>query len=88
MCDPPAAPTTNLTSSFPSTNMAGHIDDRGRFPGLMKLALDGGMPNALVIFGEEKSSISSLKTIPVLFPRIREPNLKYPNFTPVELGDN
>ncbi len=32
----------------------------------MKLGTDGGTPKTLVMFGEEKSSISLFKTIPVL----------------------
>lgn len=32
---PPAPPTTMRTSPFPSTIMDGHMDDNGRFPGLM-----------------------------------------------------
>lgn len=74
--EPPAAPTTSLTLFVLSARTAGHMEDIGRFPGLMKLAGEGGMPNALVILGEEKSSISSLNKIPVLFPVTPEPNLK------------
>lgn len=74
--EPPAAPTTSLTLFVLSAKTAGHMEDIGRFPGLMKLAGEGGMPNALVILGEEKSSISSLNKIPVLFPVTPEPNLK------------
>ena len=73
--DPPAAPATIFGLPFLSMITAGHMEDRGRFPGLMKLAGDGGMPNELVMFGEEKSSISSLKTSPVLWPMTPEPNL-------------
>ena len=39
--------------------------DKGRLPGLMKFAGDGGTPKSFVIFGDEKSSIWSLKIIPV-----------------------
>lgn len=74
--EPPAAPTTSFTLFVLSARTAGHMEDIGRFPGLMKLAGEGGMPNALVILGEEKSSISSLNKIPVLFPVTPEPNLK------------
>lgn len=44
-------------------------------PGLMKLAGDGGKPKKLVMFGAEKSSISSLSTMPVCFDRIPAPKL-------------
>ena len=61
---PPAAPTTSRT--WPSlTTIVGTIDDKGLFPGFIKLASDGGIPKAFVILGAEKSSISSFKIIPV-----------------------
>ena len=44
----------------------GQVEDRGRLPGRMKLISDGCKPKALVILGEEKSSISLLRTMPVL----------------------
>lgn len=44
-------------------------------PGLMKLAGDGGTPKKLVMFGAEKSSISSLSTMPVCVDRIPAPKL-------------
>lgn len=53
------------------------MDDNGRFPGLMKLDGEGGIPKAFVMLGEEKSSISSLNSIPVRFPVTPEPNLKF-----------
>lgn len=56
--------------------IVGDIELNGRFPGLMKLTGDGGMPKALVILGELKSSISSLNMIPVEFERNIAPNLK------------
>ena len=68
-----------------SIRREGHIEDSGRFPGLvadkiirgsrkdrrsssdlMKLLGLGGTPKKLVMFGAEKSSISSLRRIPVL----------------------
>lgn len=73
--EPPAAPITSLASPVGITMTAGHIEDSGRLPGTIKFAGDGGMPKMLVIFGEEKSSISSLKMIPVSSPRRLEPNL-------------
>lgn len=73
---PPAAPTAKITSSFPSVIKEGHIEDRGLFPGFMKLIGDGGIPKLFVIFGEEKSSISSLRIIPVLSDANPAPNLK------------
>lgn len=59
--DPPAAPVINRT--FPEsllTIIAGLIEDIGRFPGLMKLLGDGGKLKSLVMFGDEKSSISNM----------------------------
>jgi hypothetical protein len=53
------------------------MEDNGRFPGLMKLDGEGGMPKAFVMLGEEKSSISSLNNIPVRFPVTPEPNLQF-----------
>lgn len=55
--------------------MEGHIELNGRLPGRMKFGGDGGRPKPLVILGELKSSISSLKIIPVEFERIIAPNL-------------
>jgi hypothetical protein len=78
--EPPAAPVTNRT--FPvdlSTIITGLIEESGRFPGLMKLFGDGGKLKSLVMFGDEKSSISSLKMIPVDGDIIREPKLKKQN---------
>ena len=48
---PPAAPRTNLASPLSSRMIVGHIEERGRFPGLAKLALDGFTPYRLVMFG-------------------------------------
>ena len=59
--DPPAAPVISRT--FPeslSTIIAGLIEDRGRFPGLMKLLGEGGKLKSLVMFGDEKSSILNI----------------------------
>ena len=72
---PPAAPTTSLTSPSLSTNTAGHIDDRGRFPGRILLAGDGHAPKSLGLFDVAKSSISSLNIIPVWLPNTSDPNL-------------
>ena len=57
------------------TTIVGLIELKGLFPGLMKFAGDGGTPNALVIFGELKSSISSLNIMPVDSERIIAPKL-------------
>ena len=46
-----------------------------KIPGLMKLFGDGGRLNSLVMLGDEKSSISSLKMIPVDGDMIRDPKL-------------
>ncbi len=55
---PPDAPVTSRTSPDSLSMMiVGHVDESGIFPGLMKLLGDGGMPNPLVMFGDEKSSI-------------------------------
>ena len=45
----------------------GTIDDKSLLQGLMKLAGLGGTPNLLGKPGEEKSSISSFRMIPVDF---------------------
>ena len=52
------------------------MDDKGRFHGAIKLAADGGTPKKLLCPGVEKSSISSLKTIPVRLPMTFDPKLK------------
>lgn len=65
---PPEAPTTNLTCPSESATILGHMEDRGRFPGLMKFAADAGTPKWLVVFGVEKSSIWLLNITPVVFP--------------------
>ena len=57
---PPAEPTANRTLPSESVNMAGLMEERGRFPGLMKLFGEGGTPKKFVMFGGEKSSISLL----------------------------
>ena len=72
---PPAAPTTILTSPSDDTIMLGHIEDKGRFHGAIKLAGDAGTPKKFVVFGVEKSSISLLKIIPVLEPTTLDPKL-------------
>lgn len=57
---PPAAPVTKAT--LPSLRVAiiGEMEDRGRFPGLMKLFGFAGYPMALVVFGVEKSKFVRL----------------------------
>lgn len=45
--------------------MVGEMEDRGRFPGLMKLEADGTYPKALTVLGIEKSFISLFMMIPV-----------------------
>ena len=55
--------------------MEGTMEDNGILCGLIKLFGEGGIPNALVILGAEKSSISLFKIIPVLFDRTFAPNL-------------
>jgi len=62
------------------TTIAGLIELNGRLPGRIKFAGDGGRPKPLVIFGELKSSISSLNIIPVDTERIIAPKLLNGNF--------
>ena len=73
---PPEAPITSFTSPLLSVMIDGLIDDMGRLRGLMKFEGDGGRPNVLDMLGVEKSSISSLKSIPVRFPKTLDPKLK------------
>lgn len=42
----------------------GVMEERGRLKGRMKLFGEGGNPNALWVFGREKSFISLLRIIP------------------------
>ena len=60
---PPEAPKTNLTLLFLSVTIIGVIEDWGRFNGVMKLTSEAAIPYEFVVFGVEKSSISSFKTI-------------------------
>ena len=60
---PPEAPVINLTFDSLSVIIIGLIDDRGRFLGAMKFSLEAVIPWLLVVFGVEKSSISSFKII-------------------------
>ena len=63
---PPAAPMTMRTLLLSErAKMVGVMEDKGLLPGWMKLAVLGGTPKALVMFGDEKSSISSFKMMPV-----------------------
>ena len=74
---PPAPPISNRGNSLTgSTTMVGAMDDRGLFPGSIKFAGDGRMPHSLTLFGDEKSSMSSLNKIPVLWPYMPEPKLE------------
>ena len=41
---PPEAPTTILTSPSGETIIVGHIEDKGRFHGAIKLAGEAGTP--------------------------------------------
>ena len=72
---PPAAPRTMLASLFSSRIIVGHMEERGRFPGLTKLALDGSNPFRLPVSGKEKSSIKSFRMMPVEGERNPLPNL-------------
>ena len=74
---PPDAPVISLT--FPvalSMMIVGHVEERGIFPGLMKLFGEGGIPKSEVMLGDEKSSISSFMMMPVLGDITREPKLE------------
>ena len=63
---PPAAPMTERTCPVSElTTIVGVMDDKGLFPGRIKLAGLGGKPKKFITFGEEKSSNSSFKIIPV-----------------------
>lgn len=73
---PPAAPMAKTTSPFSSVIIEGHIEDIGFLPGAMKFTGDGGSPKLFVIFGDEKSSISSFNIIPVLSEAKPAPNLE------------
>ena len=67
MVGPPAAPTTTFTCPLPSTAMVGVIDDSGRFLGATAFCSLPIRPKALGTPGvSEKSSIWSLRTMPVL----------------------
>lgn len=53
------------------------MDDKGLFPGLIKLAGAGGRTPLETFPGMEKSSISLFKTIPVLCDSIFEPKYAF-----------
>lgn len=53
------------------------MEDMGRLQGRMKFAGDGGRVKQLMMDGEEKSSISSFKTIPVQGDTTKLPKLKW-----------
>lgn len=72
---PPAAPTVNFTSPLLSITIVGHIEEKGCFPGAIKLDGDAGTPKALTTPGVEKSSIESLSIIPVVLDLIFDPKL-------------
>ena len=62
---PPEAPTTKVTLPDASTTMVGQLEERGLFPGKIKLFGDGGKPKKLMSPGTEKSSITLFRMIPV-----------------------
>ena len=67
MVGPPAAPTTTRTRPASSSAIVGVIDDSGRLRGATAFCSLPIRPNALGTPGSsEKSSISSLSTMPVL----------------------
>ena len=53
------------------------MDDKGLFPGLIKLAGAGGRTSLVTFAGMEKSSISLFKIIPVLGDSILEPKYAF-----------
>lgn len=57
--------------------MVGAMDDKGLFPGLMKLAGAGGGVFLSPFEGIEKSSISLLRIIPVLGDNIFAPKYAF-----------
>lgn len=73
--EPPADPSTITTFLFSSKTIAGHIEERGRLPGRIKFAGDGNKWKPFFIPGDEKSSISPFKIMPVLLERTRLPKL-------------
>jgi hypothetical protein len=74
---PPAAPITVRTLPVDaSTTIVGVMDDKGRLPGLMKLAGLGGTPKKFVVLGDEKSSISLFMMMPVCSEMNPAPKLK------------
>ena len=73
---PPADPTTSRgLFKLVLTKTVGVMEDNGLLPGLMKLVGDGGSLKKFVMFGEEKSSISSFKIIPVEGDMMPDPKL-------------
>ncbi len=56
---------TYMFMTLTETAIVGQVEERGRRRGKMKLSRDGLSPNSFVIFGEEKSSISLLRMMPV-----------------------
>lgn len=73
---PPDAPLMKRTPPCWSRTMVGDMDDIGIFPGNIKLEGEAGTPKLLTVPGVEKSSISSLKIMPVREPRTKEPSLQ------------
>lgn len=57
--------------------IVGDMDDKGRFPGTIKLAGAGGGSSLETLLGMEKSSISLFNTMPVLSERIPEPKYAF-----------
>ncbi len=72
---PPAEPTTKYRVLFDrNSTMVGDIDERGRFPGRMKLEGEGMKPKKLEELGIEKSFISLFMMTPVESTINCEPN--------------
>lgn len=57
--------------------IVGDMEDKGRFPGMTKLAGAGGGTSLETFLGMAKSSISLFSTIPVLGERIFDPKYAF-----------
>ena len=74
---PPDDPITIAASPLSFRTIIGVIEDCGLLPGTMRLTSDGRKPKPFGgPPGTAKSSISLLKTIPVLEPMTFDPNLQ------------
>ena len=72
---PPEAPKMRTASPFSSMTTVGDMEERGRFPGLAKLALEGSTSYKLAMFSYAKAPVLSLSKIPVEGERNTLPKL-------------